>query len=401
MRSRASLSARRPRTPKEPALSSRSPDPDTPPRLALVLGGGGLKGFAHIGVLQVLEARGVRPAVYAGTSIGALIAAAHACGVSTDELAERAERLSRRDLFRINHVGMAFERMRSPSLYLEAPLRRLVASVLPKRRLRDLPIPVLVNTVDLELGTRLVWGLPGLDDAWLDEAVYASCALPGFFPPGRVGGRTCIDGGTIDNLPSAFAATLGVDAVIAVDVGSGELSRSRHVALHGFASIFMRAATTMMGALQRSQLEHHRTPPMMLVRPAIAHVDWFTFGHARELIAEGRRAAEVALADLDRCLAAPDGVYPRRLVRLRVERERCIGCGICVALAPETMGFDSERCAYPLDHEVNWSPANGDFVRQCPTHAIVAEDVTDAAAVEHAEGAVPSALRGPRIRRER
>lgn len=351
-------------------------------------------------MLQALSARGITPVLYAGTSIGALMAASHACGVSTGEMAERAQRLQRRDLFRINHVGMVLERMRSPSLYLEAPLRALVAAVVPKRRFRDLAVPVLVNTVDIERGTQVVWGLPGLRDAWLDEAVYASCALPGFFPPGLVAGRLCIDGGTVDNLPVDFAATLGVDAIIAVDVGSGEPPQARHIANQGFAAIFMRAATTMMGALQRGHLRRHHQPPLLLIRPAISHVDWFTFGHAEALIEEGRRAAELALADLDSCLAAPDGIYPRRLVRVSVERARCIGCGICVALAPDTMMFDAERCAQPVREEFNWSPADGDFVRQCPTHAISTHDVAEPGMLDHAEQPVPPALRRPRIRRQ-
>ena len=87
-------------------------------RIALVLGGGGLKGFAHIGVLRALEERGIVPDVYAGTSIGALIAGAYLSGTQVDELATRAEALRKRDLFRINHFGMLLERMRSPSIYL-------------------------------------------------------------------------------------------------------------------------------------------------------------------------------------------------------------------------------------------------------------------------------------------
>ena len=331
-------------------------------------------------MLQALDRHGIVPDVYAGTSIGALIGAAHACGVSTGEMAERAERLRRRDLFRINHVGMALQRMRSPSLYLEEPLRELVASVVPRRRLRDLPVRVLVNTVDLERGTQLVWGLPGLDDAWLDEAVYASCALPGFFPPGVVAGRACIDGGTVDNLPVDFAASLGVDAVIAVDVGSSQQGARLAAPAEGFAAIFMSAATTMMSALQRGQLVRHRTPPLLLVRPAIADVDWFAFGHAHEVIAAGREAAEDALASLDRALAAPGGVFPRRLVRVGVDRARCVGCGLCVALAPDVMALDADRCAYALEPEVSWSPADGDFVRHCPTNAIHVRDARQAAA---------------------
>src|SRR5437868_14187816 len=76
------------------------------PRVAVVLGGGGLKGFAHIGVLRALRERGIRPAVYAGASIGALLGAAAASGMGVAEMAWRAERLERRDLFRLNHYQM-------------------------------------------------------------------------------------------------------------------------------------------------------------------------------------------------------------------------------------------------------------------------------------------------------
>src|SRR5687768_15076162 len=101
-------------------------------RIALVLGGGGMKGFAHIGVLQALEERGIRPSLVAGTSIGAMVAAAFVAGMTTNELGRRAEALKRKDLFRINHFGMLMERMRSTSIYLEEPLRALCESVIPE-----------------------------------------------------------------------------------------------------------------------------------------------------------------------------------------------------------------------------------------------------------------------------
>lgn len=368
--------------------------PPTSPRLALVLGGGGLKGFAHIGVLQALEARGLRPAVYAGTSIGSLIAAARACDVSVAEMTERAVALRRRDLFRINHVGMVMERMKSPSLYLEDPLRDLVQAVVPHRRFSDLQAELLVSTVDLERATQVVWGLPGLKDVWVDDAVYASCALPGFYPPGRVGGRICVDGGTVDNLPESFTHTLDVDAVIAVDVGSSQITHEHDARDLGFAGVFMRAATTMMNALQRRHLAQHAGPPMLLIRPSIFHLDWFTFGRAEELIEEGRRAADEAFDTLDDVLAAPDGIYPRHTVRVSVNRSLCIGCGICVSMAPDLMALDEKRLAYPLQPVVNWSPADGEFVRHCPTRAIAAHEVATGALTPAAE----EALERPRIR---
>jgi NTE family protein len=330
-----------------------------------------MKGFAHIGVLRALEEAGIRPALYAGTSIGALIAAAAVAGMSSDELAQRAESLHRRDLFRINHLGMLMERMRSPAIYLGEPLRNMVDEVAPSDTFESLQTPLLVNTVDLERATRVVWGLPGLRDVSVRDAVYASCALPGFFPPADVGGRPCVDGGVIDNLPAA-AAALGMDAVIAVDVGSSDVRPQPKIAAQGFAAIYMRAATTMMHHLQLQPLTKWSGPPMLLVRPKVdSH--WLSFGHSAHNIREGYRATIKALEHIDAYLEQPSGIYPRKRMRVHVVRESCVKCGLCVAIAPDTMTFDPvDGTAVPRAEVVEWSAADGDFVRQCPTNAIKA-----------------------------
>ena len=340
----------------------------TSPRVAVVLGGGGMKGFAHIGVLRALAERNITPTVYAGTSIGALIAAAAVGGMGHEEMARRATSLKRRDLFRINHFGMLLERMRSPSIYLEEPLRDLCRAIVPALRFRDLRAPLLVNTVDLTRGTQVVWGLPGLQDVWVQDAVYASCCLPGFFPPGEVGGRLCVDGGVIDNLPVGIAGQLA-DIVVAVDVGSSDLAPTDDIGTQGFASIYMRAATTMMHALQQYPLVRWDGPPMVLIRPKLGQ-DWLAFGNAADTIEEGYRKATLALQDFDAALAQPSGVYPRRRVTLEVDRDKCIGCGMCAAMAPAVMGMDSSGKAFPRTRTADWSTADGDFVHHCPTCAI-------------------------------
>lgn len=339
------------------------------PRVALVLGGGGLKGFAHLGVLRALEERELRPSLYAGTSIGALIAAAYVTGASLADLTSRAQHLKRRDLFRINHVGMLLERMRSPSIYLEEPLRTLTQSVVPHVRFDDLGTTLLVNTVDVERGTQVVWGLPGHRDVYVDDAVYASCALPGFFPPGRVDGRVCFDGGVIDNMPVSVVAP-HADAIIAVDVGNNDVSHDESVAASGFASIYMRAATVMMHALQGAPLSTWSGPPMVLVRPRVSHLGWFEFDRADLLIEAGYRATVEALESFDGCLRATGGVFPRRMLQLAVDQSRCNGCGLCVAHAPDLMALDRHGKAYVRRPVVDWSPADGEFVRHCPTGAI-------------------------------
>jgi NTE family protein len=297
--------------------------PRSAPRIAVVLGGGGLKGFAHIGVLRALRERGIRPHLIAGSSIGALLGAATASGVRWEELAARAEALQKRDLFRLNHYAMLIARLRASSLYSAEPLRALVASVVPEGTFEALATPMLVNTVDVAHGTQVVWGAAGLRDVSVREAVYASCALPGFFPPAAIDGRVCVDGGTIDNMPVSIAA-LGVDgrpvdAIIAVDVGNADLTPMETIHQSGFASIFMRSASVMMHALQEPPLAGWEGPPMLLVRPRVSHIGWFAFGNAHLLIEEGYRAACEALRHLDAVLTAPSGIYPRRPVRVTVD----------------------------------------------------------------------------------
>jgi NTE family protein len=343
--------------------------PRLPERIALVLGGGGLKGFAHIGAIRALRERGVRPSVVAGSSIGALIAAACAGGMPVDEMEAHALGVTRRDLFRLDHVHMVTQRMRAPSLYLPGPLERVIRRIVPRGTFADLPTPLLVNTVDLERATPVVFGLPGLTHVPVADAVCASCALPGFFPPRVVDGRTCADGGIIDNLPAAVAA-YGMDAVIAIDVGSTSLIEARHIEDRGFAAIFVRAAQTMMRTMQLDALAQWSGPPLLLVRPEVWQYGWFSFAHTRRMIDAGYVAMHAALDECGDTLMGGHGVYPRREVELAVDRAKCVGCRLCATLAPALLRMDDEGKAVAVQPTVEWSRADGDFVHRCPTKAI-------------------------------
>ena len=350
-------------TPSKPRRKAR--------KIALVLGGGGLKGFAHIGVFRALEELGIEPTVVAGTSIGALIGAAYARGMPVSEMADRARALKRRDLFRLNRMGMILERQHSPAIYLEEPLRNIAKLIATEKRFDQLKRTLLVNTVDIQRGSQIVWGLPGLRDASVADAVYASCALPGFYPPGAIGGRMCVDGGVLDNLPVSIAGR-GMDAVIAVDTGSSDLEPENDIATAGFASIYVRAASTMMHALQLAPFATWTRPPMILIRPKVNHIGWFSFSHTDELLEAGYAAAMEACKHYEECITWGLGVFPRRPMQIAVDREKCIGCTLCTALAPDVMAMDAHGKAYPLTPVVEWSPADGDFVHHCPTYAIEA-----------------------------
>jgi NTE family protein len=242
--------------------------------------------------------------------------------------------------------------------------------VVPQAKFDQLPHRLLVNTVDAERGTQVVWGLPGLDHASVQDAVYASCALPGLFPPGKVAGRVCFDGGVIDNLP-ANIASVGMDLVIAVDVGTAERAPMQDVHSQGFAAVYVRAATIMMYALQQFPLDHWNGPPMVLIRPKLTGRR-FDFGHAESHIDEGYRAAMKALEGYEQYFDRPGSIFPRRAFKISVDRDKCTSCGLCATLAPQLMGLDSSGKAFPRTTIVDWSPSDGDFVAHCPTQAIEA-----------------------------
>ena len=250
---------------------------------------------------------------------------------------------------------------------------------IPEGTFKDLPKRLLVNTVDPDRGARVVWGLTGLEDVSVRDAVYASCALPGFFPPGHVGDRTCIDGGVVDNLPVSIASHFA-DLIIAVDVGSSDASQEARADTQGFATIYMRAATMMMHALQSFPLERWHGPPMVLIRPKVDDANWLSFANTAENIVEGYRAAKRSLERLDSYWDNSGCVFPRRRVQIDVDVPKCTGCGTCVTLAPAVMGMDSSGKAYARSHVVEWSPADGGFVHECPTDAITARNVDRRAA---------------------
>lgn len=346
-------------------------------KLAVVLGGGGLKGFAHLGVLRALEERGVQPQVWAGTSIGALIAAAYVGGTPLAEMEARADALRQSDLFRIDHIGMVTRRMRNTSLYLGEPLRQLVDAVVRDGTFEGWGSRLLVNTVNLEQGEQIVFGLPGLRDVSVRDAVYASCALPGFFPPGPVGRYTCVDGGVMENVP-ARAASLDVDAILAVDVGSTSIAMNPRIYGKGFAAVYQRSAQTMMYTLQHTQLDLWDGPPLVLARPAVWQYSWFAFGHAARFRAAGYEATLAALDVLPEAMIAGGGVWPKRQVEVQVDEARCVGCTFCVTAAPAVMRLKANGKAEPRAPVYLWSRADGPWVHQCPTDAISVRSIDEA-----------------------
>lgn len=341
-----------------------------PSQFSLVLGGGGLKGLAHIGVLRALEERGMVPDTVVGCSIGALIAAAWATGMPLREMEDRALALRRKDVFRVAHLDMAMKRMLSPAVYRRDPLEQLLASLVGDRTFEDLPRKLIVNTVDLNTGQQMLWGLPGLTGVKVADAVFASCALPGILAPRPMNGHVCVDGAVVDNLPVRAALGICCGPIIAVYVG-GAGSERQGIERHGFAATYARGLEIVMQTLAEDVLRDWQEPPVVLVRPRVERISMFAFNRTPYLIAEGFRALNATLDRLpDDLTRLPAGLHPQRQVEIRVDRARCTGCGVCYARDPLVFARDGGGKAVVRAPVQWWNPLGERVLRWCHARAI-------------------------------
>lgn len=186
-------------------------------RIALSLGGGGARGYAHIGVIEVLEERGYEVVAVAGTSMGALVGGLHAAGV-LPEYTTWVTGMSQRDVLRLLDPAV-----RGPSALRGDKVLGRVAELLGGARIEDLPVPFTAVATDL-LARREVWFQRGPVDA----AIRASVALPTIFPPVMINGRLLVDGGLMNPVPMDPLASVQADATVAVSLAgvTGQLGRA-------------------------------------------------------------------------------------------------------------------------------------------------------------------------------
>ena len=223
-------------------------------RVILVLGGGGVKGMAHVGAWKALEEAGVEVAEIVGTSIGALVGACIAGGMGWRELAPLAVSLRKRDIVSMNGRSVLLNGIRQQSLFHGERLQEFIRSVLPVERFDELSLPLSVNAVDLETGETVWFGAGGRTDVPLADAVYASCALPLFYPPAEIGGRHFVDGGVGAALAVERARDRGADLIIAVDVSAGPVKDSLDTISKGMVAIHHRVFDIMSHASRQAML---------------------------------------------------------------------------------------------------------------------------------------------------
>lgn len=293
------------------------------PRVGLALSGGGARGAAHIGVLQVLEEHRIPVDYVTGTSMGALVGGLYASGFSPVQLDSviasidwnetfadnipRRDRSFRRkrddDLFLVKHKpGLRGGRLLFPPGILDGHrvdllLKRLSLPVVTVRDFDRLRIPYRAVAADIVNGQAVV-----LSRGDLALAMRSSMSIPTAFAPRVIDGRLLVDGGIVDNLPIDLVRRMGADVVVAVDISTPPMKQD------GLNSVI--GITTQLATLSAEQNKARQiaslAPPSVFIRPDLGTVTVASFEHAADAVAAGRRAALAALGELEPLALSPE-----------------------------------------------------------------------------------------------
>lgn len=264
-------------------------------RVVCVLSGGGAKSAGHLGAVRALEERGLGASHYVGASMGAVIGACFASGLPYEEVLRRVTAISRKDVAR-PAPGVLLGPF-GKSLLRPKPLADTIARLVTAERFEDLRTPLSVTAVDAATGERVVFGAGGRVDVSLHEALYASCALPVYYPPARIGGRAYLDGGVRGPLPLDVARARNADLVFAVYVGpSFQEQGERRVATPTLLGAHNNAMRIMMAAQAEAAVAAwDDRVPLVLVRPGVEASATFAVDRAVRYVEDGYRAAVRAL----------------------------------------------------------------------------------------------------------
>jgi len=249
------------------------------PRLGLALGGGAARGFAHVGVIQVLEQNGIRPDLVVGTSAGSLVAALYASGMNGTELERAAMSMEEATLtdwtLPINGRGV---------LKGDA-LARYVRQAVNGRLIEQMALPLGILATDLGSGQGTLFRR---GDAAL--AVRASSAVPGVFTPVAIGGREFVDGGLVAPVPVSQARAMGAEVVLAVDISADPEGNDAS----GLLKVLLQTTAIMGQSINRHELKGAE----LVLRPALSGVGSADFSARQRSIAAGRAAMLAALPRL-------------------------------------------------------------------------------------------------------
>jgi NTE family protein len=245
------------------------------PGIGLALGGGFARGFAHLGVLRVLEQHHIPISCIAGTSVGSILGAAYASGAPLARIVATCRTLRLRDIarWRVSRLGFASNHR----------LGDLIERVFEARQFEDLHIPMAVVATDLNSGEPVV-----ISHGDLIDAIRASCAFPGLFEPVEIGTRCLVDGGLVAPVPTRAARDLGAAFVLGVSVGMQDGYR-------GTPSNIFQVVSRAVAAAQKHQMEVWERDADLVLRPDVQSLAWDDFDRADEAIEAGAVAALRAL----------------------------------------------------------------------------------------------------------
>lgn len=260
-----------------PPVAATPLAPAQPVKIGVALGGGAAKGFAHIGVIKMLEANGFEPVVVSGTSAGSVVGALYASGMSAFDMQQKAVALdeaSIRDL-----------RLFSGGLIQGRKLQDYVNAQVGNRPAEQLEKPFAAVATQLETGERAVFVRGNVG-----QAVRASSAVPGVFEPVGIGGKTFVDGGVVSPVPVDAARQLGADFVIAVDISS-KASGQRPSGLLGAVGQSIAIMGQRLGEQELARAD-------VVIRPAVLDIGAADFQQRGRAILEGEKAAMAAMPQI-------------------------------------------------------------------------------------------------------
>jgi NTE family protein len=250
-----------------------------PPSIGLALGSGAARGFAHVGVIQVLEEAGIQPRFVVGTSAGSMVAALYASGKSGKQLQQLAESMDEATF--ADWTLPIFNR----GLLRGDALARYVSQHVAGKAIEDLPLPLGIVATDLNNGQGVLFRRG--DTAM---AVRASSAVPAVFRPVRISGREYVDGGLVAPVPVRYTRLMGAELVVAVDISTQPEGNAASDTLQILLQTF-----TIMG---RSINQWEFKDADLLIKPDLAGVSSADFSVRRRAIAAGRFAMQKALPQL-------------------------------------------------------------------------------------------------------
>jgi NTE family protein len=281
-------------------------------KVGLALGGGGVRGFSHIGVLNVLEEEGIEIDLIVGTSAGALIGGAYASGQSPREIKAKIDAYLRSPEFEastLKSIGLTFspenksvfKKARTfvmnrfwfvkaffkPSILPSNDFESLINYFLPEMDIRETKIPFRAVSTDLITGKKIIFS-----EGPLRQAVLASCSVPGALAPVRHGDWLLADGGITSLVPVHATREAGADVVIAVMVDR-DLSTS--VSIETAKDVLYRAGEITTDALEASELKDAD----VIIRPQVGDLHWMDFSRASDLIKIGEQATRESLEKIN------------------------------------------------------------------------------------------------------